>query len=336
MKKIGQQTLVFSNTPAVVSAAAIVGPKEGQGPLKINFDLILKDNLFGEKSWEKAECKMLQEAVNRAVDKTDLDLDGIDFLLAGDLLNQTISANFAARQLAIPFLGLYGACSTFAESLILASVLVDGGYATHVMTAVSSHHDTAERQFRFPTELGNQRSPSAQWTVTGAGAALIGPKQEGPCITYATIGKVIDLGIKDSNDMGSAMAPAAADTLAIHLKDTSRSIDDYDLILTGDLGSLGKFLMEHLSERQGCRLGDKYSDCGILIYDSSQDTHAGGSGCACAAVVTCGYVLESLRLKKYNKVLIIGTGALLSPTSMQQGESIPGIAHAVSLENINS
>ncbi|MGI6064985.1 MAG: stage V sporulation protein AD [Bacillota bacterium] len=334
MKKIGQQTLVFSNTPAVISAAAIVGPKEGQGPLKTNFDLVLEDNLFGERTWEKAECKMLQESVTSAVNKSDLKIEEIDFLLAGDLLNQTISANFAARQLAIPFLGLYGACSTFTESLLLAAVLVDGTYAMHVMAAVSSHHDAAERQFRFPTELGNQRPPTAQWTVTGAGAALVGPKQDGPCITYATIGKVIDLGVKDSHDMGSAMAPAAADTLAVHFKDTGRSVDDYDLILTGDLGGLGKSLMQQLTERQGYKLGDKYSDCGVLIYDSTQDTHAGGSGCACAAVVTCGYVLDSIRLKKFQRVLIIGTGALLSPTSIQQGESIPGIAHAVSLENV--
>lgn len=334
MRRAGQQTLVFQNPPVVISTAAVVGPKEDEGPLKGNFDLVIENTFFGEKSWEKAECKMLQEAVNTAMGKAGLKPENISFLLAGDLLNQTISANYAARQLAMPFLGLYGACSTMVESMILASVLVDGEYAENVVAAASSHHDTAERQFRFPTEFGAQRPLSAQWTVTGAGAAVIGSDRPGPRITHATVGKVVDLGVKDANDMGSAMAPAAADTIAVHFKDTGRNADDYDLIVTGDLGAVGKTLTQQLVENQGFKLGNKFSDCGLLIFDPTQDTHAGGSGCGCSAVVTCGFIMKGLLSGKYQRVLVIGTGALLSPTILLQGESIPGIAHAVAIDGI--
>ncbi|ATW24079.1 stage V sporulation protein AD [Candidatus Formimonas warabiya] len=335
MKRAGKQTLIFQNPPAILSSSAVVGPKEGEGPLKKTFDLVMKDTLCGEKSWEKAECKILQEAVKIALNKVDLKPEQVDFLLAGDLLNQTISANYAARQLAIPFLGLYGACSTMIESMILGSVLVDGGYADTVVAAASSHHDTAERQYRFPSELGVQRPLTAQWTVTGAGACLIAKGSGGPRITSATIGKVIDLGIKDQNDMGSAMAPAAVDTITQHFQDTGHSMDDFDLIITGDLASLGKALAQQLLERQGYLPGDKYSDCGILIFDPTQDTHAGGSGCACSAVVTCGYLMQNIRSGRYKRMMVIGTGALLSPVSLLQGESIPGIAHGIVIENEN-
>lgn len=335
MKRVGKQTLIFQNPPVILSSAAVVGPKEGEGPLKQSFDLVLDDTLFGEKSWEKAECKILQEAVNIALDKVNLTGESIDFLLAGDLLNQTISANFAARQLAIPFFGLYGACSTMAESLILGSVLVDGEYANTIVAAASSHHDTAERQYRFPTELGSQRPLTAQWTVTGAGAAVLSKGEKGPRITGATVGKVIDLGIKDQNDMGSAMAPAAADTINRHFKDTNKTPNDFDLIITGDLASIGKALAQQLIENQGYILGNKYSDCGLLIFDPTQDTHAGGSGCGCSAVVTCGYLLHSIKAGKYKRIMMVGTGALLSPVSLLQGESIPGIAHAVVIENFS-
>lgn len=332
MKRVGKQTIIFQNPPFILSTAAVVGPKEGEGPLKQSFDVVLDDTLFGEKSWEKAECKMLQEAVHIALNKEGLTGEDIDFLLAGDLLNQTISANYAARQLSIPFFGLYGACSTMAESLILGSILIDGEYANRVVAAVSSHHDTAERQYRFPTELGTQRSLSAQWTVTGAGAVLLSRVGNGPRITGATVGKVIDLGIKDQSDMGSAMAPAAADTIVQHFKDTNKTPGDFDLIITGDLASIGKTLAQLLIEKQGYQMGDTYSDCGLLIFDPTQDTHAGGSGCGCSAVVTCGYLMQSIRAGKYKRIMMVGTGALLSTVSLLQGESIPGIAHAVVIE----
>lgn len=333
MKRIGKQTLIFDNKPVILASAAVVGPKEGQGPLRESFDVILKDTLFGENSWEKAECKILQEAVKMAINKANLTYEAINFLLAGDLLNQTISANYAARQLAIPFLGLYGACSTMFEGLTLASVLTDGAYADYVVAAASSHHDTAERQYRFPTELGVQRPFSSQWTVTGSGAAVVAREGNGPRVTHATVGKVIDLGIKDASDMGAAMAPAAADTIVQHFKDTGRTAKDYDLIVTGDLATIGRALAQQLVEKQGYDLENKYTDCGILIFDPKQDTHAGGSGCACSAVVTCGYLMQAFRFGKYKRVLAIGTGALLSPISIQQGESIPGIGHAVVIEN---
>lgn len=335
MKKVGKQTLIFQNPPLIFSSAAVVGPKEGAGPLKKSFDLVLNDTLFGEKSWEKAECKIVQEAVNIALNKVNLKEEDVDFFLAGDLLNQTISANYAARQLKIPFFGLYGACSTMAESLILGSVLVDGDFANTVVAAASSHHDTAERQYRYPTELGSQRPLTAQWTVTGAGAAVLTKGDKGLKITGATVGRVVDLGIKDQNDMGSAMAPAAADTISRYFKDTNKSPDEFDLIITGDLAAFGKAVASQLLEKQGYRLGDKYSDCGVLIFDPSQDTHAGGSGCGCSAVVTCGYLLESMKAGKYQKIMMVGTGALLSPISLLQGESIPGIAHAVIIENFS-
>jgi stage V sporulation protein AD len=335
MKRVGKQTIIFSHPPLILSSATVVGPKEGEGPLKQTFDLVLKDNLFGEKSWEKAEMKILQEAVSIALKKTNLQEKDIDFFLAGDLLNQTISANFAARNLGIPFLGLYGACSTMAESLILGSVLIDGGFAQNVIGAVSSHHETAERQYRFPTELGTQRPLTAQWTVTGSGAVILSQGERGLRITKATVGKVVDFGIKDQNDMGSAMAPAAVDTIIRHFKDTNTTPDDFDLIITGDLAFMGKTLAQQLIEKEGYILGNKYSDCGLLIFDPSQDTHAGGSGCGCSAVVTSGYLLHSMKAGKYKKVMMVGTGALLSPITVLQGESIPGIAHAVVIENFS-
>jgi stage V sporulation protein AD len=332
-KRIGKQSILFNHPPKIISTASVVGPKEGEGPLKETFDLIIKDNLFGEKSWEKAESKILQEAVRIALEKVKLNREEIDLFLAGDLLNQTISANFAARQLGIPFFGLYGACATLVEGLILGSVFIDGAYAENIIAAVSSHHDTAERQFRFPREMGHQRPVTAQWTVTGAGAIILAKGEKGPRITGATVGKVVDFGIKDQNDMGSAMAPAAADTIIRNFRDTNTGPDDFDLIVTGDLALIGKTLAQQLIEREGYILGDKFTDCGLLIYDPVQDTHAGGSGCGCSAVVTCGYLLDSMKSGKYKKIMLVGTGALLSPLSILQGESIPGIAHAVVIEN---
>lgn len=332
-KRIGKSTVEFKTRPVIAASSSIVGPLEGQGPLGNTFDIVLDDNLFGEKSWEKAERKMLLESVKLVISKVGLMEKDIDYHLAGDLLNQTISANFAARDLQIPFLGLYGACSTMAESMILGGMLVDGGYARRVVASVSSHYDTAERQYRFPTPFGTQRRMTAQRTVTGAGAVMLCNAGEGPVITHATVGKVVYLGIKDPNNMGSAMAPAAADTIVAHFKDTGRTQNDYDLIISGDLAQVGKNLTQELVAKEGYDISQKYDDCGMLIYYEHQDAHAGGSGCACSAVVFCGHLIEEIKKGNLQRILFIGTGALLSPTSSLQGDSIPGIAHAVAIED---
>lgn len=331
-KRIGKYTVQFSQPPVIVSTAAIVGPKEGQGPLRDTYDIILEDTYWGEKSWELTERKMLAAGVQMALDKSNLKPQDVQFLLAGDLLNQTISANYAARQFDIPFLGLYGACSTMFEGLALAAMLIDGGFADHIIAAASSHYGTAERQYRFPTEHGNQRPMSAQWTVTGAAAVLVGASGQGPRITQATVGRVLDLGIKDASDMGSAMAPAALDTLIRHLQDTGHQPMDYDLILTGDLARVGSTLARQLAQQNGIDLSQNYNDCGVMIYSPDQDVHAGGSGCACSGVVTAGYLYQQLQGGRLKKILGIGTGALQSPASVYQGESIPGIGHGVVIE----
>ncbi|MBM7613536.1 stage V sporulation protein AD [Alkaliphilus hydrothermalis] len=334
IKRVGSQTVKLLNPPAIVSAASIVGPKEGQGPLSNYFDKVLEDDLFGEDSWEKAESKMLKEAVRMAVSRQDLMLPDIDYMLGGDLLNQLMSSSFAARDLQIPFLGLYGACSTMAESLSLSAMLVDGGFADRCIATTSSHFSTAERQFRFPLELGNQRPLTSQWTVTGAGAALVANDDGGPFITYITTGKVIDYGIIDANNMGAAMAPAAADTIGRHFDDTGMLPEDYDLIITGDLGRYGRDIASDLLKTKGYEVVKNFTDCGIEIFNpKKQDTHAGGSGCGCSAVVFCGYLFKLLREHRLNKIMLISTGALFSPTSAQQGESIPSIAHAVTIES---
>lgn len=333
VKKIGVQTIKFYNPPSIIETATITGSKEGQGPLGEYFDVILSDDLYGEKSWEKAESKMTREAVKLAINKANLHPENIDYMFSGDLLNQIISSSFAARELQIPFFGLYGACSTMTESLSLSAIVIDGGYADYVIAATSSHFASAERQYRFPLEYGGQRPPTSQWTVTGAGAALLSSKGEGPYITYATTGRVLDFGVKDANNMGAAMAPAAADTILRHFKDTGFKPSDYDLIITGDLGKVGKELAVELVKKGGYDISGIYTDCGVEIYDlSDQDVHAGASGCGCSAVVFCGYLYRALKEGKFKKILLISTGALLSPTSSQQGESIPGIAHAVTIE----
>jgi stage V sporulation protein AD len=331
-KRSGKQTVFFTNPPTIVAQATVVGPMEGKGPLASYYDLCTEDNYFGEKTWEKAERKFLATALQMAVEKANLNPSDIHYLLAGDLLNQIISANFAARGLQIPFFGLYGACSTIYEGLSLGAMLLDGGFADYVLAATSSHYSTAERQFRFPTEQGVQRPLTSQRTVTGAAALVLAATGNGPRITHVTTGKVVDLGIKDSNDMGSAMAPAAVDTLVTHFQDTGRNPDYYDLIITGDLAAIGKELTIILAGKQGFDLTKNYTDCGLLVYDSSQDVHAGGSGCACSGVITAGYLLKEMIKGRYRKILGVGTGALLSPLSTQQGETIPCIAHAVAME----
>lgn len=334
LKRLGRQTVMFRDPPVIMNQATIVGPIEGEGPLAQEFDVIKSDSLLGQKSWEQAESQMLQEAALLAIKKAGYTPKDVDLLLAGDLLNQIAAANFAARELSLPFVGLYGACSTLALTLALGAMMVDGGYGERVVCAVSSHFDTAERQYRYPTEFGAQRPPTAQRTVTGAGAAVIVPggSEAGPVITHATLGTVVDLGVKDANDMGAAMAPAAAQTLWQHFEDTGRGVKDYDLIVTGDLGRIGKELMIELARQSQIDLRRHYEDCGLLIYSPDQKVDAGGSGCACSAVVFLSHLLKRITAGEFPRALIIATGALFSPTTAQQGESIPCIAHAVAIE----
>ena len=333
MKKVGNQSYMLENKVNIAATASIVGPKEKAGPLHQYFDQCLEDEFWGEKSWESAESKIIKETVNMAISKSGLPSKNIDFCFAGDLLNQCIASSFGLRETNIPFIGLFGACSTFVESMIVASSFIDGGFATNAICAASSHFCSAEKQFRFPLELGNQRPPSSQWTVTGSGAAIITKTGTGPFITSFTPGKIVDLGINDANNMGAAMAGAAEDTLIRHFKDTGRNPSFYDAIFTGDLGHIGKDILIDLASSKGYNIRSNYNDCGVLIFDKQkQDTHSGGSGCGCVASVFSGYIYKQLQEKKYRKILLIATGALMNSTSSQQGESIPGIAHAVSIE----
>ena len=331
-KKRGQQSIVFTSPPIITSTANIVGPMEGQGLLRQYFDYIMPDNLNKLGSWEQCESYMMEWAIKTAVTKENSTIDMIDCILAGDLLNQLMGTHFAMKKLNRPFMGLYGACSTMVESLLLGAIMLDGGFANKVAVATSSHHDAAERQYRFPSELGVQRPPSAQWTVTGSGAAVLSTLGNGPCITAATIGKIVDYGIKDPNAMGSAMVPAACDTLFKHFEDTGRAPAYYDMIFTGDLGSVGKQLVIQLMQEKGLDLSSNYEDCGCMIYHDKQDTHSGASGCASSAVVFSGYIYQALVASKLKKILLVGTGSLHSTTSYQQKESIPCIAHAVAIE----
>ena len=332
-RRVGRYTLYFPNQPRIVSTATVVGPLEGQGPLAGDVDVTKTDRLLRETSWEHAESQMLREAAELAVRKKGLSLAEIDLLFAGDLLNQITASSFAARQLYVPFIGLYGACSTMAESLALAATFVDGGYAARALAAVSSHHDSAERQYRYPTEFGAQLVPTAQWTVTGAGGALLAATGPGPAVTHATIGRVVDLGIKDPADMGAAMAPAAVQTILQHFADTGFDASHYDLVATGDLAAVGHEIAAALLAEDGLELGERYVDCGLLIYDRRrQAVNAGGSGCGCSAVVFCGHFMRRLLQGELRRILLVSTGALLSPTTSQQGDSIPSIAHAVAVE----
>ena len=302
------------------------------GPLAKYFDQTLEDEFWGEKSWEKAESKIIKEATQMVISKSGISSQNIDCVFAGDLLNQCISSTFGLREINIPFLGVFGACSTFVESLSLGAISIEG-FANYVLCATSSHFCSAEKQFRFPLELGNQRPPTSQWTVTGSGASILSKTGNGPYITNITLGKIVDMGIKDANNMGAAMAPAFIDTLIAHFKDTGRSPNYYDEIISGDLGYIGKDIVIDIAKSKGYNIKSNYNDCGVLIFDkNSQDTHSGGSGCACLATVFSGYFFKKLKEKKLRKLLLIATGALMNSTSSQQGESIPGIAHAISIE----
>ena len=333
MKKFGRQTVMLPSRPGFAATAAVVGKKEGEGPLKGCFDHISEDSYFGQSSWEKAEIHMLRHCFQIACGKAKLPYTGLDYVLSGDLLNQCISSAFAMKDCAVPYFGMYGACSTMAESLALGAMLVDGGFAQYVCAMTGSHFCTAERQYRFPLEYGGQRPPTAQWTVTGAGAAILQQGGMGARISHVTTGKIVDAGINDANNMGSAMAPAAYDTLTTHFQDTGRSPDYYDAIFTGDLGALGHDILEALFMQDGIKLGVQYMDCGVLMYDlATQGVFSGGSGCGCSASVLCGHIVPAMERGVWKKVLFAATGALMSPTSSQQGDSIPGICHAVAIE----
>ncbi|MCR6513515.1 MAG: stage V sporulation protein AD [Clostridium sp.] len=333
IKKIGKQTIKLEFPPKIISAFSIVGPKEGEGPLKSYFDEILNDEMCGKESYEKAESDIMYNAIKGAIGRADLKEEDVDYLFAGDLLNQIISSSFAARELSIPFFGLYGACSTMSESLSLGALIMDGGFARHVVCSTSSHFCAAERQFRFPLEYGAQRSKTAQWTVTGSGAMVLGREGDFPEITYVTTGIVKDYGIKDPNNMGAAMAPAAVDTIYAHFKDTGREPEYYDVIATGDLGRVGTKICNNLMLEYGYDIRGNHIDCGDIIFNNeTQKTESGGSGCGCSAAVSSGYLYKKIMRKEIKNFLLVSTGALMSTTSSLQGETIPGIAHAIAVE----
>ncbi|MCI3923180.1 stage V sporulation protein AD [Paenibacillus sp. TRM 82003] len=332
--KLGNQTWLFEEAPVIAASASVVGPEEGAGPLGGEFDIVHDDLFVGEKSWEKAERKLMEEAALLAVQKAGVKIDEVDLYIGGDLLNQIVSATFASRTFGIPYLGVFGACSTSMESLALAAMAVSGRFADRVVAGTSSHNCTAEKQFRYPTEYGAQKPPTSQSTVTGAGAALVTRTGEGPIITSATIGRVVDMGISDPFNMGAAMAPAAVDTITNHLKDRGVSPGYYDLIVTGDLASVGSDIARGLFEKNGVPIEETtFDDCGLLMFDRSrQQVFAGGSGCACSATVTYGHLLKRLEKGELRRILVVATGALLSPLTVQQKDSIPCIAHAVAIE----
>ncbi len=327
------QTIIFKHKPVIVGSYSIVGPKEGKGNFGPYFNYVMKDDSFGEDSYEKAEKKMLESAIVGAIEDAKLKPKDIQIILAGDLLNQIISSSYAARNFDVAFLGLFGACSTMAESLAVGSTFIDSLHFDKVVCCTGSHFSTAERQFRFPLELGNQRPPASQWTVTGAGATVLSGRGKGPKITMATFGKVIDYGVNDVNDMGAAMAPAAMDTMLAHFRDTGRTPDDYDLIATGDLGKLGSEILIDLMEHNGIKLGLNYNDCGQMYFTRNQNTLAGGSGCGCSATVFNSFIIKKLREGELKRVLFMPTGALMSTTASQQGETIPGVCHAIVIES---
>ena len=336
--------LIFENVPCIASCAAVVGKKEGEGPLRDYFDRIIHDSYVGKETFEKAESELMNTAVRIALNKGDFTQEQIDFACCGDLLNQCVASSFAMRSYHIPYAGVYGACSTMALSMILSAIAIESGAAKRTVCAASSHYCTAERQYRFPLEYGSQRPPTAQWTVTGSGACILesgdgksiseDPRSHisrKPYLYSARLGRIIDFQITDQNNMGAAMAPAAADTIYRYMEASGTSPDDYDMIFTGDLGRVGSRLLRDLLAEKGIDLGEKHSDCGVMIFDESQDVHAGGSGCGCCASVLCGYILDKMQEGVFRNILFVPTGALLSPTTVMQKESIPSIAHLVNI-----
>ena len=326
------QRIVFQRAPRIIAASTVAGTKECEGIVGRYVETALSDDMFGESTYEKAECKMLSHVIDGAIANAGLRREQIDVIISGDLLNQIISASFAARDFSVPFLGVYGACSTMAESLALAAALIDGGYVRRAVAATGSHFASAERQYRYPLELGCTRPPQSQWTVTGAGASLVAAQGDGIRITSATLGKVVDFGITDVNNMGAAMAPAAADTILTHFRETGEEADAYDLIVTGDLGALGSRILKDLTWEKGLDIGEHHVDCGEIVYNVLEDEFQGGSGAGCSAVVLNSYLRTKMLAGEFRRILFVATGALLSTVSSGQGESIPCIAHAVTLE----
>lgn len=357
IKQIGRHTLEFTNRPRIIGFGSVVGKKEGEGPLKEWFDKICYDTTMGDKTWEQAESLLQCEAVSTALGKSLLKKEMIDYIFAGDLLNQCVSSSYGLRDFDIPFLGQYGACSTMAQTISMASVFAESGAANACVAVTSSHFCSAERQFRFPLQYGGQRTPTAQWTVTGSGSVVVGAYENGNfkvgnelvcpkgtaeelrekaliSVEHICTGRIVDMGITDANNMGAAMAGAAADTIYRFLDDTQTSYSDYDLIITGDLGQVGTELLYDLLNREGLDIKDKHRDCGLMIFNrEEQDVHSGGSGCGCSGSVLCSYFLKNMQFREYNNILFVATGALMSPTVVQQGESIPGVAHLVHFVN---
>lgn len=331
--KIGKRTIGLENRPSIISYGSIVGKKEHEGPIGHEFDSYITDSFFGQKSFEKAESQLQKTAVETALEKVKLTSQDIDKIFAGDLLNQCIGSSFGLREFGIPFIGLYGACSTMALSTALASIFVDCGAADRAIAVTSSHFCSAERQYRFPLNYGSQRTPTAQWTVTGSGALVIAKAKDKPYIDKITFGEIEDYDITDANNMGAAMAPSACSTLKHFFKDTNTTPEDYDVIYTGDLGSVGTLLLYELMEREGYDLKCRHADCGLLIYDNEgQDAHAGGSGCGCSASVLASFIMHRFESGDFKNILFMSTGALLSPTSTYQGESIPGVSHLINIK----
>ena len=332
MQRIGKYTLQLDPPAYIRGSGSFAGKKEGEGPLKDYFDATHDDTTLGEESWEKAESKLQTEAVKTAIQKAHLKPADIQYIFAGDLLNQCISSTYGLRDLDIPFLGQYGACSTMAQGMGMASVFVSGGAAENAVAVTSSHFCSAERQFRFPLEYGGQRTPTAQWTATAAGAVVMGKQPGAISVREVTFGRMTDLGVSDANHLGAAMAPAAVRTLTDYFTDTGATPQDFDLILTGDLGYVGSSLLREIMRKAGWDIETNHNDCGLMIYNrKEQDVHAGGSGCGCSGSVVCGYILKQMAQGILKDVLFTATGALMSPTALQQGESIVGIAHAVHL-----
>ena len=331
-KRIGRYTVMTECEPTIVGFGSVAAKKEGEGPLKEYFDLVEQDTMFGQKSWEKAESMIQKNAVQIALKKAGMAPDQIDVICAGDLLNQCIGSTFGLAKLEIPFVGMYGACSTMAESLATATMFLETGAVETAVAVTSSHFCSSERQFRFPLEYASLRTPTSQWTVTGGGAIVLKKGENGAKIRHVTFGKIFDYGIKDANNMGAAMAPAAADTIKSFFSDTGTSAEDYDGIFTGDLGSTGSELLHQLLEKDGINIRDMHRDCGVMIFTPDmQDVNAGGSGCGCSASVLNSYILKEMQKGRYNNILFVATGALMSPTSAMQGENIPSVAHLVNI-----
>ena len=337
-KIAGKSSMLFENPPYIISESSVAGKKEAEGPLGKYFDLIVEDGYFGANSWEEAESEFINKAAKLAIQKANLQNSDIRYLVGGDLLGQLISTTFGVTDLEIPLLGVFGACSTMGEAMIIASTLVDGGYADKTLAITSSHFASAEKQFRFPMNYGNQRDPSASWTVTGSGAVIIADKPSSDKgvksrIMGGTIGKVVDYGIKDNSNMGAAMAPAATNTISQNFKDLNIQPGYYDKIITGDLGHIGSDILIDLMKQEGYDISSNHMDCGVEMYDKeSQDTHNGGSGCACCAITFTSYIINKLKQKEWNRVLFCPTGSLQSKVSFNEGQSLPGIAHAVIVE----